>query len=312
MPEQSPVFSVPPEQVREKIKHSNLESIQPDIVDLSWINETATILDEILIEEVFYGNAEWAHTFFRRWDEMNLQMFPDPENTTGVYIVSSRKNDLVTMLKSRKIDLLGQVEILADRLFVSDPTLQKAIDISTLLPKGDDALLFSMTGYEPPKDKNGKARSNFGYSKEQNKLDIDQIFDLATLTSCCHEIGHAWSFELGLDKKTQDHYKAKRDDYKVEKDISKRGWDAASKGISEVLFSERVANIIGKIIARKIEKTGVLSDEMTGLFSRTWRDNQEAVYDEHYLGTAQKAFPEIASKIRLYFASRLNRTRKNE
>jgi hypothetical protein len=155
--------------------------------------------------------------------------------------------------------------------------------------------------------------SNFGYGEEQNTLTLDRIVDLDTLTSCCHEIGHVWADALGIDEKSADQAKARRKlpPYQPEQDVAARGWETASIGISEVLFSERVANLIGKIIARKIAAAGVFSRETTDILSRSWRDKQEEKYDDYYLGAISKKFPELAAKVKQYFASRLNRTHKN-
>lgn len=313
MPESAPVFPVSPDEVLTKLKESDLKSIEPAIVDFSWLLTAPPYGDAALVAEVFKGNAGWAENFFEIQTNLELQVYQDPENPAGVLVVSSSKNEVVTILKSRKRDLRDQIEIKADNIFVAEPTLHQAIDLASLLPKQERPVRFSMIAFEHVPEDKGTPVSNFGYSEEQNTFSLGRITDGSTLTSCCHEIGHVWADALGIDEKSQDQAKARRKmpPYVPEQDVMDRGWEAASKGISEVLFSERVANLIGKVIARKIEGSGVFSSGVTSILSRSWRDRQEANYDEYYLGAVGKKFPDLVSKLKQYFASRLNRTQNH-
>lgn len=306
MTESAAQFPISPKNILENLKSSELKSIKPKIVDFSWLAEATPINDEALVAEVFANNKSWAESFFKRRDELGIQVFADPLSPTNVYIATSRENAVVTILKSRKRDLRGQVEIRADNLYISDPSLKQAIDTVSLLPSSNKSVLFSMTAFKASDAKENERTSYFGFHRETNTFLFDPIIDIDGLTSSCHEIGHIWANALKIDVETNDQHRARRSDYQVEKDVEKRGWEEASKGISEVLFSERSANLIGKIIARKIEDMNIFP---RGVLSRAWRDTQEARYDEHYLVPLIKKFPEFSDKIKVYFASRLNRVK---
>ncbi len=305
MYERAPQFSTSPKDVFSKLKDSELKSKEPSIVDLSWLKDANSLTDEEIIKDVFRNNELAAEIFFERRAILQIQVFQDPEDQKNVYIVTSREKNLVTVIKTDKQNLHAQIEISAKELFVSSPSMEKAIVVSSLFPSNNKSLNFAMLAYLRIPDKNGQKKSAFGFDLLTNTLHFDQIADQDTLTSLCHELGHIWAEALGIDKQTLEKIQALKNGY----DVNTQDWEVMSKGVSEVLFSERMANIIGKIIAEKIQKSNVFSDNITNLFSRAWRDKQEAKYDEHYLIPAIAKFPELTGKIKSYFASRSNRTR---
>jgi len=305
MYEIAPQFSTSPKDVFSKLKDPELKSKEPGIINLSWLNEAKQLADEEIIKDVFRNNEMAAEFFFERRAVLEIRVFQDPEDQKKVYIVTSKEKDLVTVLKTDKQNLHAQIEIFAKELFVSSPSMEKAIAVSSLFPSNNESIKFAMLAYLRDPDKKGQKQSAFGFDARSNTLCIDQIVDEDTLTSLCHEIGHIWAEALGIDVQTLEKIQARKNGY----DVNTQDWEVMSKGVSEVLFSERVANIIGKIIADKILKNNIFSDSVTSLFSREWRDKQEFKYDEHYLNPAIAKFPELSEKIKSYFISRKNRVK---
>jgi outer membrane lipoprotein-sorting protein len=306
MTESDPQFPVSPENILAKLKASELKSIEVKVEDLSWLNTVDPMSDEELTTTVFKNNKRAAESFFKRRAQLQIDVFSDPNNENNVYIITSRDNPFITILQSRKRDLWGQIVINGDNLFISNPSLKRAIEIKSLLPPANKSVLFGMQAFVSEVDENGQERSGFGYAEDSNTFLFDKITDLEGVTSSCHELGHIWAKYVEIDKQNEDSRRAREHGYQITKDVDERGWDKVKKGVSEVLFSERIANIIAKIIAQKIEKTS--PEEYAGIFSREWRNTQEAAYDKHYLTSILEKAPELSEGVKSHFISRLNRT----
>lgn len=287
-----------PQEIRDKIEHSGIDKIEPRIIDLAWLSKADPMDPDVLVEEVFFGNRGWAEVLFRNWEGLQIKVVDDPMDHEYAYIVTPTTNEVATILRVTKRALVGQVEIEAEDLYIADSSLQRALDVRSVLPpeNPEDKVRFVMTAWKDDPEPGKPSSRHFGFHRPTNTLSIDAIEDLNDVITCCHETGHIWAAYLGIDMETPEITSARKRGYDPVCETEKRGWNEVGKTIGSVLMSEKLANIIGKKIAMSLNNKRVVQGELR--LSDDWCHNQEASYEEHYLKPIVEKIPERAEDVR--------------
>jgi hypothetical protein len=295
------------EEIKKLLKTESLNKAEPIVISYEDLTKDFTELSrQQIVDTIFNGYESHAETFFELIeDRQDIKIYSSSKDKMFRMEVPSWNgvDDYSMIMEYSYSAIKSQFSGEAKNIWIVNKDSNHAFSIKSLLPpqKNDETNPISLVfnrAYESTKDN----IHSFGAGVVLgigDSISVGEVHDQDTLSSVLHELGHVWSKYLGIDieKRTKNNLK-------------EMAWndqnDDVLRIVQEIGFGERMANIIGRLIGYKFNKTNFLPEDNKFQYQETLQDysGYDAVHAQHHLP--------LYDQIKNSFVARTNRTKEGK
>ncbi len=281
-------------EIKTALSSADLAGSTSEVIDDELFKQQLTELSkEEIINQIFLGRSAWAHSLLSRIEQRpDIKVYSYSKEKGVLYVMevpSWNGDDHYSMLViADAASMRSQIVHHAHDILILNKETSKSLSIKSLFPpfaaEQQHAIAYAPAFENATReDEKEKYRENneesFGVGTVMGigeALILGEVHDNATLASALHELGHLWATYLGIDDSGLQKKEIRKADLE-RMATTQVGRIQVTAMVKETGLSERLANMLGRLLSYKLKGTKFFAQEHDFIYEDS-RDDGSA-YD---------------------------------